>query len=139
MAYNQTRVMVSTVAFVDFGAEIEHGDGPKLRQTTYGAVSLTGDKAGGSAGEQSKGVLGIIQDAPKAGEAAAVQAFGITPALVDGTEDVGVGDPLVVSATNKGVLVKKATLEAADQIVGYALEAVTTDDVTGTLAQIKLA
>lgn len=63
--------------------------------------------------------VGVLQNKPKAGEAATVRTAGVSQAWANGTTDIAYGDPLKVASG--GVLVKAAS--DGDKVVAYALQA----------------
>jgi len=77
--------------------------------------------------------LGVLQNAPKANQAAEVATDGVCKAVSDGSgTSIAAGDPLAVDAN--GRVVKNAT---ADRLgVGVAMDASTAQ---GTVIRVKLA
>lgn len=54
-------------------------------------------------GAANETVLGVIQNAPASGEQVVLRTDGQTYLMVDGTTDIGVGDPLDCDASGHGV------------------------------------
>lgn len=91
-----------------------------LSAVQYHAIMIgtTGLAEVGAANERC---IGILQNAPEAGEQAVVRTQGQSLAMVDGATDVAINDPLDVDAS--GHLVKQESDKG--WIVGYAREAYT--------------
>lgn len=104
--------------------------GPFRDETFVAAESLTTSQyhavlinASGLAevGAANERCIGILQNAPASGDQAVVRTSGQSFAMVDGTTDVAINDPLDVDAG--GHLVKQETDKG--WIVGYAREVAT--------------
>ena len=81
-------------------------------------VDTSGEAEVGAANERC---IGILQNLPTSGLQAVVRTGGQSYAMVDGTTDIAINDPLDVDAS--GHLVKQETDKG--WIVGYAREAFT--------------
>lgn len=82
---------------------------------------------------------GVAAAAAAAGEDVKVVTNGVVNTLVDGTVAVAIGNRMVASTTNAGVLIKDATVAAAD-VAGNVvpLAAQSTAQVAGTLTMCKV-
>lgn len=82
---------------------------------------------------------GIATETVAAGGQVEICKSGVVQVLVDGTTSVAVGDRLVASTSNAGVLIKDAAIAVADvQMAIVALEAQATAQVAGTLTYCKV-
>jgi len=112
-----------------------HEEGPRLafradadlRTKQFFIVKLTGDNQVGLPTAATDTALGVLQNKPNAGEAAAVwvAAGSRVSAAVDSTTDIVAGDFLGINSS--GVLVKKTTADFT--VCALALEASTTNGV----------
>jgi len=100
--------------------------GADLSTHQFKAVKLTAADTVGLCSAAADTAIGILQNKPKANEAAAVMHLGRTQALADGSGTaIAAGDYLGTNAS--GVLVKKATADFT--YIGVALGAATAANV----------
>ena len=96
------------------------------------AMELSAEDQVDTADAAADPVIGILQNKPKAGEAAEVRLLGISKAVTDGNAGaIAVGDFL--GTNNAGKLVKKSTDK--DWVIARALQASTAD---GTIISVLL-
>jgi len=103
--------------------------GADLSALQFTAVILGSDKAVVGATTTTAPIIGILQNKPTSGQAAAVAVMGVAKAKAGGTW--GSGDKL--TATTGGLLI--ATTTEPNHYVGIALEDAASGDVAQVLIQ----
>jgi len=111
----------------DYGPLQSFRAGSDLRAKQFYVVELTGDNQVDACNAATDLAVGILNNKPNTGEAAAVMTLmgGRTPAAMDGTADIAAGNLLGPNAS--GVLVLKATADYS--VCAIAVEACTTNAV----------